>query len=86
MLRKTFIAVINRCDLIVPELVQMLLSVWQHRKLNEFCIIPERSGQVNEEDEMVKLTANNTLDDAERSVVHEEDIIRFRERKQQEGE
>lgn len=76
---------INRCDLIVPELVQMLLTVWQHRKLIEFCVIPEPSGQVNEEDEIAKLVANSTSDDGERSVVDEEDIMRIRERKQQEG-
>lgn len=76
---------INRCDLIVPELVQMLLTVWQHRKLSEFCVIPEPSGQVNEEDEIAELIANSTSDDGERSVVDEEDIMRIRERKQQEG-
>lgn len=82
---------INRCDLIVPEIIQMLLSVWQHRKLREFCVVPEPSSNhvVNEDDEIAKLVldgSNATSEDAERSIVDEEDIMRIRQRKQQEGE
>lgn len=88
MLHYRFIAVINRCDLIVPEIVQMLLSVWQHRKLSEFCVVPESFNHVNEDDEISKLVLGNSTatEDAERSIVDEEDIMRIRQRKQQEGE
>ncbi|XP_062545648.1 protein disks lost [Armigeres subalbatus] len=86
LLQLALLIVIHRCDLIVPEIVQMLLSVWQHRKLSEFCVAPESSNHVNEDDEIAKLMLANSdaSIDAERSVVDEEDIMRIRERKQQE--
>ncbi|KXJ76017.1 hypothetical protein RP20_CCG010413, partial [Aedes albopictus] len=89
LLQLALLIVINRCDLIVPEIIQMLLSVWQHRKLREFCVVPEPSSNhvVNEDDEIAKLVldgSNATSEDAERSIVDEEDIMRIRQRKQQE--
>lgn len=86
LLQLALLIVINRCDLIVPEIVQMLLSVWQHRKLSEFCVVPESFNHVNEDDEISKLVLGNSTatEDAERSIVDEEDIMRIRQRKQQE--
>ncbi|EAT43653.1 AAEL004924-PA [Aedes aegypti] len=86
LLQLALLIVINRCDLIVPEIVQMLLSVWQHRKLSEFCVVPESFNHANEDDEISKLVLGNSTatEDAERSIVDEEDIMRIRQRKQQE--
>ncbi|XP_058447021.1 protein disks lost [Malaya genurostris] len=83
MLQLALLIVINRCDLIVPDLVQSLLSVWKHGKLKEFCTIPSTADDDNEEDEIEKLIINNTLEDGERPMVDEEDIRRIRLRKQQ---
>lgn len=84
-------AVINRCDLIVPDIVQSLLAVWKHRKLVEFCQIPETGGDGNggsggEEEEIERLIMAEQNEDGERSLVDEADIQRIRDRKQQEGE
>ncbi|XP_058819510.1 protein disks lost isoform X2 [Topomyia yanbarensis] len=83
MLQLALLIVINRCDLIVPDIVQSLLAVWKHRKLSEFCTIPNASEDDGEEDEIEKLIINNTLEDGGRPIVDEDDIRRIRLRKQQ---
>uniref|UniRef100_A0A8D8JN52 Protein disks lost n=1 Tax=Culex pipiens TaxID=7175 RepID=A0A8D8JN52_CULPI len=89
LLQLALLLVINRCDLIVPDIVQSLLAVWKHRKLVEFCQIPETGGDGNggsggEEEEIERLIMAEQNEDGERSLVDEADIQRIRDRKQQE--
>lgn len=85
LLQLALLLVINRCDLIVPDIVQSLLSLWKHRKLNEFCVIPDDLAENDdEEDEIERLMMDSATDDGERSIVDEEDILRIRQKKQQE--
>ncbi|XP_055638744.1 protein disks lost isoform X3 [Toxorhynchites rutilus septentrionalis] len=83
VLQLALLLVINRCDLIVPEIVQSLLAVWKHRKLIEFCEIPEALSEDAEQQEIDKLIMSDTSADGERSILCEEDILRIRRKKQQ---
>ncbi|XP_053691841.1 protein disks lost, partial [Sabethes cyaneus] len=85
VLQLALLLVINRCDLIVPDVIQSFTTVWRHRKLSEFCTIPDDSEASNLEDELEKLISENATEDGERPIVDEEDIRRIRLKKQQEG-
>ncbi|XP_055546025.1 protein disks lost [Wyeomyia smithii] len=82
MLQLALLLVINRCDLIVPDVIQSFTTVWKHRKLSEFCTIPDASVGNNQEDELEKLISGNATDDGDRPIVDEEDIRRIRMKKQ----
>ncbi|XP_055592421.1 protein disks lost [Uranotaenia lowii] len=89
LLQMALLLVINRCDLMTPDVLQAFLSLWKHPKLVEFCTTPESADRhqqrkQQEEDEIEQLMKTTAMENCDRSMVDEEEIMRIRQRQQQE--